>query len=99
MDRRCKSKISIASAGQGWVRIETNGVEHIEPVYGPLETYLDEYLAEAEIADDPAGPLFRTSEATRLGRLGITPRHVSVVIRGARYRASACDPGTLKLMS
>jgi site-specific recombinase XerD len=47
---------------RGWVRLhEKGGKEHEVPCHHTLETYLDAYIAAAGIADDPDGPLFRTS--------------------------------------
>jgi len=47
---------------RGWVRLhEKGGKEHEAPCHHKLETYLDEYIAAAGIADDPNGSLFRTT--------------------------------------
>jgi site-specific recombinase XerD len=47
---------------RGWVRLhEKGGKEHEAPCVPKLETYLDEYIAAAGIADDKDGPLFRTT--------------------------------------
>jgi integrase/recombinase XerD len=47
---------------RGWVRLhEKGGKEHEAPCIPKLETYLDEYIAVAGIADDKDGPLFRTT--------------------------------------
>jgi integrase/recombinase XerD len=47
---------------RGWMRLhEKGGKEHASPCVANLETYLDEYIAFAAIADDTAGPLWRTS--------------------------------------
>jgi integrase len=47
---------------RGWVRLhEKGGKEHEVPCHHSLEQYLDEYIAAAGIADDPDGPLFRTT--------------------------------------
>jgi len=47
---------------RGWVRLhEKGGKEHEAPCHHKLEVFLDEYIAAAGIAGDPAGPLFRTS--------------------------------------
>ena len=40
---------------------EKGGKEHVSPCVAKLETYLDEYIAMAGIADDKASPLWRTS--------------------------------------
>jgi site-specific recombinase XerD len=47
---------------RGWVRLhEKGGREHDVPCHHSLERYVDEYIAVAGIADDPDGPLFRTT--------------------------------------
>jgi integrase/recombinase XerD len=47
---------------RGWVRLhEKGGKEHEAPCVPKLETYLDEYIAAAGIAEDRDGPLFRTT--------------------------------------
>ncbi len=47
---------------RGWVRLHEKGSkEHEAPCIPKLETYLDEYIAAAGIADDKNGPLFRTT--------------------------------------
>jgi integrase/recombinase XerD len=47
---------------RGWVRLhEKGGKEHEVPCHHNLERYLDEYIADAGIAGDPDGPLFRTA--------------------------------------
>jgi hypothetical protein len=47
---------------RGWVRLhEKGGKEHQVPCPHNLEKYLDEYIAAAGIADEPDGPLFRTT--------------------------------------
>ena len=47
---------------RGWVRLhEKGGKEHEVPCHHNLEQYLDEYIADAGIAGDPDGPLFRTA--------------------------------------
>jgi site-specific recombinase XerD len=47
---------------RGWVRLhEKGGKEHASPCVAKLETYLDEYIALAGIADDKAGPLWCTT--------------------------------------
>ena len=45
-----------------WVRLhEKGGKQHEMPCHHKLEEYLGAYIAEAEIADDPKGFLFRTT--------------------------------------
>jgi site-specific recombinase XerC len=54
---------------RGWVRLhEKGGKEHEVPCHHNLELYLDEYIAAADIAGDPDGPLFRTA-AGKIGDL------------------------------
>jgi site-specific recombinase XerD len=54
---------------RGWVRLhEKGGKEHEVPCHHNLEKFLDEYIAAAGIAEDAAGPLFRTV-AGRTGNL------------------------------
>jgi hypothetical protein len=58
---------------RGWVRLhEKGGKEHEAPCIPKLETYLDEYIAAAGIADDTEGPLFRTT-----GRSTGTPHRLT----------------------
>ena len=58
---------------RGWVRLhEKGGKEHEAPCIPKLETYLDEYIAAAGIADDKDGPLFRTT-----GRSTGTPHRLT----------------------
>jgi site-specific recombinase XerD len=58
---------------RGWVRLhEKGGKEHEAPCIPKLETYLDEYIAAARIADDKDGPLFRTT-----GRSTGTPHRLT----------------------
>jgi len=52
-----------------WVRLhEKGGKQHEMPAHHLLESYMDEYLAEAGIADDKPSPLFRTV-AGKMGTL------------------------------
>jgi site-specific recombinase XerD len=47
---------------RGWIRLhEKGGKEHVSPCVAKLETYLDDYIVAWDIADDKAGPLWRTS--------------------------------------
>lgn len=47
---------------RGWVRLhEKGGKEHDVPCHHSLEQYLDKYIADAGIAGDPDGALFRTA--------------------------------------
>ncbi len=47
---------------RGWVRLhEKGGKEHEAPCHHKLEIYMDEYIAAAGIADNPDGPLWRTT--------------------------------------
>jgi hypothetical protein len=87
--------------GRAWVRIATYGLEHTEPIDRLLETHLDEYVAAARIAHDPASPLFRYLRGDKISRLGKTPRHVSVAIRQQAMlsKGQAPDPDTLEAPS
>src|SRR5207248_5886492 len=52
---------------RSWVRLhEKGGKRHDMPAHHLLETYMDEYIAEAGMAEDKASPLFRTA----FGRTG-----------------------------
>lgn len=54
---------------RSWVRLhEKGGKRHEMPAHHLLETYMDEYLNGAGIADEKATPLFRTAVG-RTGRL------------------------------
>jgi site-specific recombinase XerD len=58
---------------RGWVRLhEKGGKEHEAPCIPKLETYLDEYIAAADIGNDKEGPLFRTT-----GRSTGTPHRMT----------------------
>ena len=58
---------------RGWVRLhEKGGKEHEVPCHHSLEQYLDEYIAAAGIAGEPAAPLFQTA-AAKTGTLTRTP--------------------------
>jgi site-specific recombinase XerD len=57
-----KVKDYFVQGRRSWVRLhEKNGKEHDVPCHHTLDDYLDEYIAAAEIAHDPDGPLFRTA--------------------------------------
>jgi integrase/recombinase XerD len=57
---------------RGWVRLhEKGGKEHAAPCVSKLETYLDDYIAAAGIADEKGAPLFRTT-----GRATGTPHRM-----------------------
>jgi len=85
--------------GRAWVRLVVDGVERVEPVDRALETYLDEYLAAARIADEPTTPLFRSVRAHNITQFGMTPRHVSEVIhryaRSSKRRRLVCRAATV----
>jgi integrase len=57
-----------------WVRLrEKGGKRHEMPCHHNLETYLTAYIEKTGIADDPKGPLFRTSlHLVYLGKSGGT---------------------------
>jgi site-specific recombinase XerD len=60
-----KVKDYFVQGRRGWVRLhEKGGKEHEVPCHHTLEKLLDEYLAAAGLADDPEGPLFRTTGRT-----------------------------------
>jgi site-specific recombinase XerD len=47
---------------RSWVRLhEKGGKRHDMPAHHLLETYMDEYIAEARLAEDKPSPLFRTA--------------------------------------
>ena len=83
---------------RGWVRLHgKGGKEHEAPCIPKLETYLDEYIAAAGIADDKDGPLFRTTgrskgtwhRMTQQDAYGLIQRHGK---RRASKPASAITP-------
>lgn len=50
-----------AQGKRWWVRLhEKGGKQHHMPCHHVLETYIDEYLNEADISEEKASPLFRT---------------------------------------
>lgn len=58
---------------RAWVRLhEKGGKEHEAPCVSKLESYLDAYIAAADIVDDKDGPLFRTT-----GRFTGTPHRMT----------------------
>lgn len=58
---------------RGWIRLHKKGdKEHEAPCVSRLETYLDEYIAAAGIADDKDSPLWRTT-----GRFTGTPHRMT----------------------
>jgi len=70
-----------------WVRLhEKGGKRHEMPCHHKLETFLEEYIAAAEIADDPKGWLFRTTEG-QSGTLTDRPINQADVYRMIRRRA------------
>jgi site-specific recombinase XerD len=70
-----------------WVRLhEKGGKRHEMPCHHKLETFLDEYVTAAGIADDAKGWLFRTSEG-QSGRLTPRPMSQADVYRMIRRRA------------
>jgi len=59
---RMKVKDYFTQGRRGWVRLhEKGGKEHEVPCHHSLEKLLDDYIAAAGIADDPNGPLFRST--------------------------------------
>lgn len=74
-------------ARRTWVRLhEKGGKRHEMPCHHKLETFLEEYIAAAEIADDPKGWLFRTTEG-QSGYLTDRPMNQVDVYRMIRRRA------------
>ena len=74
-------------ARRTWVRLhEKGGKRHEMPCHHKLETFLEEYIAAAEIADDPKGWLFRTTEG-QSGYLTDRPMKQDDVYRMIRRRA------------
>ena len=74
---------------RGWVRLhEKGGKEHEVPCHHNLEQYLDSYLATARIAEDLAGPLFRTA-AGRTGLLTAKPLWQQDAYRMIQRRSKA----------
>lgn len=74
-------------ARRTWVRLhEKGGKRHEMPCHHKLETFLEEYIAAAEIADDPKGWLFRTTEG-QSGVLTDRPMRQADVYRMIRRRA------------
>jgi integrase/recombinase XerD len=65
---------------------EKNGKEHEVPCHQSLDEYLDQYIAAANIADDPDGPLFRTA-AGRSGMLTQNPMWQQDAYRMIQRRA------------
>ncbi len=71
---------------RGWVRLhDKGGKEHEAPCHHKLETYLDEYITAASMADDKDGPLFRST-----GRKTGTPRPLA---QSDAYRAARAPGG------
>ena len=67
-----------------WVRLhEKGGKRHEMPAHHNLETYIDEYIAEAGIADDKKGFLFRTAigRTRQLSERGMCQQDVHGMIR------------------
>ena len=71
---------------RGWVRLhEKGGKEHEAPCHHKLETYLDQYIAAAGIANDKDGPLFRTTgRSTGIPRRMVQKDAYKVTERRAR---------------
>lgn len=70
-----------------WVRLhEKGGKRHEMPCHHKLETFLEEYIAAAGIADDLKGWLFRTTEG-QSGILTDRPMRQADVYRMIRRRA------------
>jgi site-specific recombinase XerD len=75
-------------ARRTWVRLhEKGGKRHEMPCHHKLETFLEEYIAAAEIADDPKGWLFRTTQGNS-GYLTERPMRQDDVYNMIRRRAA-----------
>ena len=78
-----------------WVRLhEKGGKRHEMPAHHLLEEYLDAYIAEAGIADDKKGFLFR-SAVKRTKQLSDRPLHQQDVHRLIRKRAKGAGIETV----
>jgi site-specific recombinase XerD len=74
-------------ARRTWVRLhEKGGKRHEMPCHHKLETFLEEYIAAAGIADDPKGWLFRTTQGNS-GYLTDRPMRQADVYRMTGRRA------------
>ena len=72
-----------------WVRLhEKGGKRHEMPCHHSLDAYLAEYIAAADVADEPKGWLFRSTRA-RSGELTGNPLSQADVYRMIRRRALA----------
>jgi site-specific recombinase XerD len=72
---------------RSWVRLhEKGGKRHDMPAHHLLETYMDEYLAEAGIGEDKSSPLFRTAFA-KTGQLTDRRMHRTDALRMIWRRA------------
>ena len=71
---------------RGWMRFhEKGGKEHEAPCHHKLEVYMDEYIAAAGIADEPDGPLWRTTgRATGIPRRMVQKDAYTMIERRAR---------------
>ena len=78
-----------------WIRLrEKGGKQHSMPCHHSLEAYLQAYLVETGIADDPKGPLFRTI-GRGTGQLSATPLPQANAHAMVRRRAVAAGIQTL----
>ena len=76
-----------AQARRTWARLhEKGGKRHEMPCHHNLEIYLEDYIAAADLASDPKGFLFRTTEG-QSGRLTDRPMSRSDVYRMIKRRA------------
>src|SRR6266851_5153774 len=72
-----------------WVRLhEKGGKRHDMPAHHLLETYMDEYIAEARLAEDKSSPLFRTAFG-KTGQLTERRMHRTDALRMIWRRARA----------
>ena len=76
-----------AQARRTWTRLhEKGGKRHEMPCHHNLEAYLEAYIAAADLAGDPKGYLFRTTEG-QSGYLTERPMSRSDVYRMIKRRA------------
>jgi site-specific recombinase XerD len=74
---------------RSWVRLhEKGGKRHDMPAHHLLETYMDEYIAEARLAEDKPSPLFRTAFG-KTGQLTDRRMHRTDALRMIWRRARA----------
>jgi site-specific recombinase XerC len=86
---RMRSEDVYVQGRRTWVRLhEKGGKRHEMPCHHSLDAYLAEYIAAADVADEPKGWLFRSTRA-RSGELTGNPLSQADVYRMIRRRALA----------